>query len=205
LSLRHGHIRLESLSLEGHRLEGTLDILVVLGCYPFQEIYEVAFMPVQQASTVHLSGTITIADDAITAAKIATAAIGESELATDAITSAELEATAITEIQSLQIVLFDSADFSTAVSCTATDASFLVHYNIGNLADAEVITIGGTATTNDLVITVDVTVSTSSINTISGTVGGNTGETVTFDSDATTANIHLVIETATGATSVACA
>jgi len=42
LSLRHGHIRLESLSLEGHRLERTLDILVVLRCYPFQEIYEVA-------------------------------------------------------------------------------------------------------------------------------------------------------------------
>ena len=42
MSLRHGHIRLESLSLEGHRLEGTLDILVVLRCYPLQEIYQVA-------------------------------------------------------------------------------------------------------------------------------------------------------------------
>ena len=42
MSLRHGHIRLESLSLEDHRLEWTLGILVVLRCYPFQEIYEVA-------------------------------------------------------------------------------------------------------------------------------------------------------------------
>ncbi|MCH7648731.1 MAG: hypothetical protein IIA83_09010 [Thaumarchaeota archaeon] len=50
-----------------------------------------AFMPVEQATTVHTSGTITIANDAITAAKIAT----------DALTSDELADSFVTEIGTL--------------------------------------------------------------------------------------------------------
>jgi len=164
-----------------------------------------AFMPVEQASTVHTSGTITIANDAITAAKIATGAIGADELATDAITSAELEATAITEIQSLQIVLTDDNSMNTAaVSCTATGASFLVHYNVSGFLDAQTLTIAGTATATALVYTAEVAAANHGIVGISGTVGGNSGETVTFATSADGAVGHFVLVTATGATGAAC-
>jgi hypothetical protein len=125
-----------------------------------------AFMPVQEASTVHTGATTTLAADAITAAKIATdsigaaeiaaSAIGAAEIATDAIGAAEiaadaitaaeiaadaigaseLAATAVTEIQTLQIKSIADLDISTAVSCTSTVA-FLVHYSIGDLANSE--------------------------------------------------------------------
>ena len=55
-----------------------------------------AFMPVQEASTVHTGATTTLAADAITAAKIATDSIGAAEIAASAIGAAEIGADAIT-------------------------------------------------------------------------------------------------------------
>jgi len=153
-----------------------------------------AFMPVEQASTVHTSSSITIANDAITEAKIAD----------DAIDTEHITAAFTTELQSVQIVATSTSDFSGTITCTATGASFLVHYNISAMADNEVITIGGTATAVDLVFTEDFTDTTTGAAFLSGTVGGTTAETVTFDSSATTANIQATIETATGATGVDC-
>ena len=49
-----------------------------------------AFMPVQEASTVHTGATTTLAADAITAAKIATDSIGATEIAANAIGAAEI-------------------------------------------------------------------------------------------------------------------
>ena len=54
-----------------------------------------AFMPVEQASTVHTTGTMTLNDDSITAAKIANNAIGATEIANAAIDAATFAADAI--------------------------------------------------------------------------------------------------------------
>jgi hypothetical protein len=189
-----------------------------------------AFMPVQEASTVHTGATTTLAADAITAAKIAddaiiaanlatgaltadafaadaiiaatlaTGAIAADGIATDAIGAPELAATAVTEIQTLQIKSIADLDISTAVSCTSTVA-FLVHYSIGDLANSEVVTIGGTATENDVTITG----ATASLPAQWGsTIGGAAGQTVTFASGANTADLVVTIVTAASATA-ACA
>ena len=189
-----------------------------------------AFMPVQEASTVHTTSATTLGADAITAAKIAddaiiaanlatgaltadafaadaiiaatlaTGAIAADGIATDAIGAPELAATAVTEIQTLQIKSIADLDISTAVSCTSTVA-FLVHYSIGDLANSEVVTIGGTATANDVTITG----ATASLPAQWGsTIGGAAGQTVTFASGANTADLVVTIVTASSATA-ACA
>ena len=87
-----------------------------------------AFMPVQQASTVHTTGTITIANDAITAAKIADNAITADQLATDAIGVLEL-ADAVEPLSNVLTV--SSADLNAAgldASCGASGDAFLVHW-----------------------------------------------------------------------------
>jgi len=55
-----------------------------------------AFSPVEQASTVHLSSTVTLGTDAITSTIIKNGAIGIDEIATDAITSTVFADDAIT-------------------------------------------------------------------------------------------------------------
>jgi len=87
-----------------------------------------AFMPVQQASTVHTSGTITIANDAITAAKIADNSITADQIGTDAIGALEL-ADAVEPLSNVLTV--SSADLNAAgldASCGAGGDAFLVHW-----------------------------------------------------------------------------
>jgi hypothetical protein len=145
-------------------------------------------------------GAAEIATDAIGAAEIAADAITAAEIAADAIGASELAATAVTEIQTLQIKSIADLDISTAVSCTSTVA-FLVHYSIGDLANSEVVTIGGTATENDVTITG----ATASLPAQWGsTIGGAAGQTVTFASGANTADLVVTIVTAASATA-ACA
>jgi len=165
-----------------------------------------AFMPVEQASTVHTTGTTVavIGAGGIGVGDFATASITADAIATNAIGSDELAATATTELQGLQLVTVASLDFSTTITCSATGASFLIHYQISDLADGEVITIGGTSTGTDLTLTADVLNGQTGPNTFSGTIGGAAGQDVTFDSSAATADLHLTIETATGATAVGC-
>ena len=83
-----------------------------------------AFMPVQEASTVHTGATTTLAADAITAAKIADASITADQIATDAIGALEIAANAIgaAEIADSSI---DAATFVAAAvnaAAIATDA-----------------------------------------------------------------------------------
>ena len=166
-----------------------------------------AFMPVQQASTVHTTGTMTLGADSITAARIATDAIGAAEIATDAIGAAEIATSAVTEIQSNQIIIADDNTlFGSSIVCTVTDASFLVHYNVAGFADTENLTITGTATADDLVYIAQVAAANHGIVGITGTVGGNAGETVIFFASADTTIVgHFVLETAAGAAGAACA
>lgn len=126
-----------------------------------------AFMPVEQASTVHATGATTIAADAITAAKVAANAIGASELAADAVV--EIQTTRIDTVAGAAGVDF---------SCTST-TPFVVHYNVANLADTQTLVVAGTSNAA-LTYTADVAANTTALELVSGTIGGAAGETVTF-------------------------
>ena len=167
-----------------------------------------AFMPVEQASTVHTTGTTVavIGAGGIGVGDFATASVTADAIATNAIGSDELAATAVTELQTFQVLAFgDENILAAALSCSATGASFLVHYVISDIAEGETVTISGTGVASTLTITGDVAANLSGPNWISGTISGTTGQTITFASSATTADVHVTIETATGATAVACA
>jgi hypothetical protein len=83
-----------------------------------------AFMPVQEASTVHTGATTTLAADAITAAKIADNAIIAANIATDAIGASEIAANAIgaAEIGADAITAAKIADNAILAVNIATDA-----------------------------------------------------------------------------------
>ena len=117
-----------------------------------------AFMPVQEASTVHT-----------TAATAGLLVVGE-----------------------------DSTLNGGIQTCTST-ADFTVDYQIAALVDAEVITIGGTATATDAVLTYDLAAGMGA-NVLVGTVAGTAGETVTFGSSADGAEGHFYMKTLSGAT-----
>jgi len=121
-----------------------------------------AFMPVEQASTVHTSNTITLAANSISATEIANNAIGATEIAdaaidaatyaasaidaaaiaTDAITSAELDDTA----QPLNVVItcFD-ADYTSAPTVTS-DKQFYFYATVAGAAGTTLTVADGTNT-----------------------------------------------------------
>jgi len=124
-----------------------------------------AFMPVEQASTVHTTITLAgFAADALGVGDIATGAINADALATDA----------VLEIQTMKV---DTTSFAAGVdSSCVSDAPFLVHYTIWALNDAQTAVIAGTS---GAALTYTATVATT-IPSITGTVGGAAAETVTF-------------------------
>jgi len=109
-----------------------------------------AFMPVQQASTVHTSGTITIADGAITAAKIATDAIDADALKTDAVTEIQ------TGLSGVIVLTISDADPTegTDVYTIDCDSNYSVDISIFNPDDGTTadesftIAVGGTDVTD---------------------------------------------------------
>jgi len=137
-----------------------------------------AFMPVEQASTVHTSGTITIANDAITAAKIATDAIGASELAD-----------AVEPLSNVLTVYFADLTTTANITCGAGDA-FLVHYIIE----------GVTTTSFSIDLTDDNTdedtfeFTTGEGLLLSGTLAGAAGATVEITGSAATVQGFITVQ-----------
>ena len=161
-----------------------------------------AFMPVQEASTVHTTSATTLGADAITAAKIADAsitadqigpnAIGASEIAASAIGASELAADAVIEIQTKRI---DTVSFAAGVDPTCTSTTpFVVHYNVANLADAQTLVITGTSNAA-LSYTADVAANTTGLDHISGTLGGAAGETIIFTLGAAGTSAMTIVST----------
>ena len=98
-----------------------------------------AFMPVQEASTVHTTGATTLGADAITEAKIANDAIAAEHIAGDAIVAATLAADVTTEItaglMTVKEAIFVTAD---ATTITAEGTSpFMVEFYLSDLNDAD--------------------------------------------------------------------
>jgi len=138
-----------------------------------------AFMPVQEASTVHLSGTTT------------------TTLADDGLTAAKLKEDASNEIQTKQIeVLFDADMTASNVDCTS-DSAFLVHYVISEIADGETVTINNDG--NAIIVTADISATGTGTDHISGTLGGAADTTIMFDG-ADTIRIFATIEAPISAT-----
>ena len=136
-----------------------------------------AFMPVQEASTVHTGATTTLAADAITAAKIADASITSDQVGPNAIGASELAADAVIEIQTKRV---DTVSFSAGQDPTCQSTTpFVVHYNVANLADGQTLVISGTSNAA-LSYTADVAANTTGLDHISGTLGGAAGETIIF-------------------------
>jgi len=176
-----------------------------------------AFMPVQEASTVHTGATTTLAADAITAAKIADAsitadqigpnAIGASEIAADAITSAKIADNAIlaVNIATDAIGALEVADavepLNNVLTAAATDLNaagldascggddpFLVHY-AANGAAGDVLHID---LTDNAGAEFTVTFQTATLFT-SGTVAGAGGATVEIAGDDDASAIKAVV------------
>ena len=132
-----------------------------------------AFMPVQEASTVHTGATTTLAADAITAAKIADDAILAVNIATNAVGHLEL-ADAVEPLSNVLSVV--SADLNVAglnATCGAGGDAFLVHY-IAVGANTDVLEID---LTDNAGAEFTVTFQTATLFT-SGTVAGAGGATV---------------------------
>ena len=105
----------------------------------------------------------------------------------------------LTELQTMQIVIGEDSTLNGGIHTCTSSAAYTVDYLIAALVDAEVITIGGTATATDQVLTYDLAAGMGA-NEVSGTVGGTAGETSTFGSSADGADSIFVLTTATGAT-----
>ena len=124
-----------------------------------------AFMPIEQASTVHTT---------ITLAGFEAGALGVGDIATGAITADALATDAALEIQT---GVHETTSYAAGVDSTCvSDAPFLVHYTIWALANTETAVLGGSS---GAALTYTATVATT-IPTISGTVGGAATEIVTF-------------------------
>jgi len=126
-----------------------------------------AFIPVEKATTVHTTiSAVGFAADSLGVGDIATGAIAADGLATDAV----LE---------IQTGLIDAAAFAAGVASTCiSDAPFLVHYNVANLADTQTLVIAGTAG-HALTFITDAGAAEANQN-LSGTVGAGAGETIIF-------------------------
>ena len=155
-----------------------------------------AFMPVQEASTVHTGATTTLAADAITAAKIADASITADQVGADAIGASELAADAVIEIQTKRI---DTVSFTAGQDPTCTSTTpFVVHYNVANLGDTQTLVISGTSNAA-LTYTTDANAATEALQLLSGTLGGATGETIIFTIGAAGTSAMTIVST-TGST-----
>ena len=147
-----------------------------------------AFMPVQEASTVHTGATTTLAADAITAAKIATDSIGAAEIAANAIGAAEIGADAITAAK-----IADNAILAVNIGAAAIGASELADgveplSNVASAVSADLNAAGLNATcggTGDAFLVHYIAV-------------GANGDVLEIDiNDNDTADLELVLLTAT--------
>ena len=150
-----------------------------------------AFMPVQQASTVHTTGATTLGANSITNAIIADNAIGATEIADVAIDAATFAAGAIDAaaladaVEPLNnIVATASAGMATTpldATCGGAGDAFLAHYVVEG------------ATTNTLAIDfdgggADITLNFLALESLtqSGTIGAAAGGTISFTGNADT-------------------
>ena len=150
-----------------------------------------AFMPVQQASTVHTTATITLANDAITAAKIAANAIGADEIAANAITSAELADTA-KPLNNVITTVSDDTSGGGAPTCTS-DKDFVLYVTLdgGNADTVTIVSDAGAGTIADIFETADPT--------STYVLGGAAGDIITITGSAATVDAIMTIVTQEGA------
>ena len=142
-----------------------------------------AFMPVEQASTVHTT---------ISAVGFAADALGVGDIATGAINADALATGAVLEIQTgvVETTAYAAGVDSTCVS----NAPFIVYYQIANLADGQTAVLSGSSGA-----AATFTGAAATIPYLSGSVGGAATEIVIF-TVGTGATTTLTIVSGIGST-----